>query len=167
MACSGGYCASQCYVNVCNTYVAPNEAWNYNATGAPFPDSSGDVIHDENMTRLALSINDERVRRGIPQFTFDTVTGGDIIYGNNASQEMMKDIKTAINGISSGYVTYTIVDGNPVTWLQIREAKNKIQALRNSCLCNSDCGGHLVCSCYHDCGCYYSDERLKKDIRSL
>lgn len=170
--CSGGYCASQCYVNVCSTYVAPNSVWNYDGSGwlvspgcasnVAFPTGIGDTIYDENIERLAGSINHERGRRGIADFPFDfPLTGsgestpGDLIYGNNATQEMFKDIKTAINQIASGYVTYTVVDGSPVPWASIRQARNRIDTLRASCICNSDCGGHLVCACYNDCGCYY------------
>lgn len=176
-------CSTQCYVNVCSSYVAPNEVWNYNGSGfsvtpgcasnVSFPVSSGYTVYDENMDRLAGSINDERIRRGISAYSFDNITGsnegtGTIIYGlNSSNQERMLEIKNSINGISSGYVTYSIIDGTPLTWAQISEAKNKINALRATCICHSDCGGHLVCGCYGDCGCNYSDKRLKKNIRLL
>lgn len=169
-------CRSYCYVNSCNSYVAPNELWDYNV-GEVFPTAVGGKVYEENIVALAASINDERQRRNgnvADDFPFDNIQGSDenpangtLIYGNHTSQEMMKDIKTAINEISAGYVTYTITDGNKLTFAQINEARTKIDALRAACLCNSDCGGHLVCPCHGDCGCNYSDERLKRDIRSL
>ena len=159
MAQPANYCDGHCYVNACISYVSPNEVWDYDI-GKPFPNSVGDTIHNENMETLSLSINDERSRRGLSSFSFDSITGSDeggttLIYGNHSSQEMMKDIKDSINGISSGYVTYNVVDGQPLTYSQINEERTKIDYLRASCMCNSDCGGHQVCDCYNDCGCNY------------
>lgn len=176
-------CTSQCSTNVCNLYIAPNEVWNYDGSGfdvvagcasnATNPTSAGATIYNENMDRLAGAIQDEQIRRGVPVSSFDNITGneegtGTLIYGVNAGvEERMRAIKAAINTISSGYVTYTISDGNPITFAQFQEARSKINSLRASCICNSDCGGHVVCACFGNCGCNYSDKRLKRHIRSL
>ena len=168
-------CTNQCYNYGCSLYAAPNEVWDYNGSGtavtpgcssfATFPTGAGHDINDENMDRLAGSINDERERRrvkGYPlltPFVFDNITGedegtGTIVYGANAGyQEQMRDIKTAINQISAGYVTYSANDGQLVPYTSVNEAKNKINALRAACLCNSDCGANSICACYGDCTC--------------
>lgn len=167
-------CYNMCTANYCTYNAPPNEVWNYNGSGtsvtpgcssnSTFPDSAGDPIYDENMDRLAGSINDERARRaakGYPHltpFVFDNIDGseettGTVIYGSNATQERMKDIKTAINQIAAGYVTYSTTDGTLVPWSSVREARDKINALRAACLCNSDCGPNTICACHVDCTC--------------
>ena len=171
MACNGVYCNLQCYVNSCTSYVAPNEVWDY---GVLFPTAAGDLMHDENIEELRSSINDERTRRGLPDFSFTpaTLLGSDeganpesgdpattaIVYGQtvDGQNESIQELKDAINGITSGTVTYNVIDGNPVPYSTIKEAKDKIDLLRATCICNSDCGGHLVCTCHNDCGCYYA-----------
>ena len=170
-------CLNMCYNDTCASYVAPNEVWDYDGSGVGvtpgcssnvnFPTAAGQNIYDENLDRLAGSINDERARRVaqfpllIP-FVFDNIlgsqetggTGGTVIYGDNASHEQMKDIKTAINQISSGYVTYSTDDGDPVPYASVNEAKNKINTLRANCLCDTDCGLNLICPCHEDCTCF-------------
>jgi len=177
-----------CSNDVCGIYRAPNEVWNYDGSGTAespvcptnvyFPTAAGQKIHDENFDRLQGSINDERARRvhiqtTLTPFVFDNITGseetggvgGTIIYGNNDTEEQMKDIKTAINEISSGYVTYATNDGTVVTFSSINEAKNKINSLRASCLCDSHCAPNTICACHVNCTCNtYSDKRLKEDV---
>ena len=162
MACSA-VCNGHCYVDSCNSYKAPRPSWDYSSV-RPFPNSMGDTIHNENIETLAASINDERKRRNNEvsnNFPFDSIVGSDesttgtLIYATNSSQEMMIDIKTAINQIVSGFVRYNIYDGYTIRYSHIREARIKIDQLRAQCLCNSDCGGHLVCVCHTDCYCHY------------
>lgn len=183
MACDGVHCTNQCLSNVCN-YTAGVVGYDYTGPGGePFPDSQGDRIYDENLLKLGNSINDERARRNAhtlypsySPFSFDVITGseddppdgGDLIFGDtNGFAEMMEDMKTAINEISS-VVTYTTTPGNPLPWTSIRQARNKINTLKAECLCDTNCGENITCGCDNDCGTnYYSDERLKRDIRSL
>ena len=159
------HCEAFCYSDECTAFEGPLLAWDYSPV-KPFPTSSGDTIHNENLEQVALSITEELERRSLSAFSFDSILGseentpdgGTIIYGENPSQESMKELRDAINTISSGYVTYSTDEGTLLTYDQIDEARTNIDILRSTCVCNSDCGGHLVCPCYGDCGCAYDGE---------
>ena len=53
--------------------------------------------------------------------------------------------------------------GRPVTWIDFLAVCNEYDIVRTNCICHSDMGP-LVCTCHNDCGCNYSDARLKKEI---
>jgi len=158
------YCQTQCTTDTCSAYVPPNEVWNYNgggfavtptASSAIFPTGAGSKCHDENIDRLAGSINDERARRGIGSFSFTDVSGSDEGGGTHPSSATMDQIKLSINQIYSGYVTYYTRSGIPISASKLIEARTKIDSLRSNCLCNTDCGGNTWCDCHNDCGCNY------------
>jgi hypothetical protein len=171
-------CIQVCTANYCSLHTISNTTFDYTDSGlaetavpptATFTIGSGNDVKNENMDRLAASINDERQRRydfgftALTQFPFSTITGTDndgplegvLIYGNSAAnlKERMQEIKRAINQISSGYVTYDVSTNKRIKSAQITEAYDKIEYLRSECMCNGDCGPNTICPCHANCTC--------------
>jgi len=155
-------CNSQCYVNVCATYVAPNEVVAY----TDFPAGVGYKIYDQTLDSLTASVNDERARRLMGAYTFRDIKGTDgglvlpdpdgVIYGQDAGGATIQQLKDAINEIRVNAISFSIIDGNPITYSQINTIKTVIDGLRAECICNTDCGGNTVCACYGYCArCSY------------
>lgn len=144
----------------------------YEATTVPA--DKGQLIYSQHVKDLRDAINEERYRRrfsGSPTWasltkktwTVDIVTGTPTVIS-----DAIDEMRDAINEIQAGSSsvdpnTGNIVKENP----DIDSLRIKIEQFRKSCVCDTDCGSNAVCACYCDCGCNYSDERLKRDIRSL
>jgi hypothetical protein len=154
-----------CISNECVSYEAPIGAGTYTQFPAG-PNSS--VIYDQTINSLTSSINTERARRGLAAYTFRTIAGSDpedgvlpsdaqgIIYGQDAPDPgSIQQMKDAINQIRVNSVTFLISDG-PITYSQINNIKTVIDGLRNECICNTDCGANIYCTCDTYCSrCAY------------
>jgi len=150
----------------CPTDVAQNSWYGSGTQDCPansgfedFPTAVGEDMYDLNITSLVASIQDERARRvgyvpTLTPYSFDSITTGDTIYGDHTTQEMMKDIKLAINQIQN-VVVYNVTDGIPVRYQDIEEAKTKIDILRSECVCDGNCPAYTFCDCVGNCGCNY------------
>lgn len=97
-----------------------------------------DNAHINDMETMVQQVDNVRERIGINYATFSYPA----------------DATTAANS----YSNVTIEDGH---WTTLRD---KYNAIRTDCICNSDCSCNLVCSCHNNCGCNYSDVRLKENI---
>ena len=177
-------CMNQCHAFSCPTFKPPNTSiWDLSEV------VEGAIIQDESITTLSAMIEDERVRKNLATawtgintpYNFDAVLGTDeetynnatFIYGDNDSpsanhQAMMKQFKESINEMTGGGVTYDVGDNDTVLYEHINEVITQIGHLRNTCLCDGQCGLNYTCVCFENCGTnYYSDERLKRNIRSI
>lgn len=139
-----------------------------------FPTAAGQTIYDENIEALRNSVNDERARRngtygqtylptvwtptpivGTDEDPLDPATSAILIYGQDAVNDALQQIKVSINQMVPNAITVNFVDGAVVRFADINTVRSTLDALRLQCVCYTDCGGHLVCGCYDDCVCYY------------
>jgi len=138
------------------------------------PANKTQQVYNEHIQDLRDAINEERKRRldsGMPQWaglvkkvwTVDITTGGvDVIAA------ALTELTNTINSdIQAGSLAVTPNSGTKVLSSHIDTIRKKIEDFRKSCICDTDCGSNTTCACYCDCGCNYSDERLKRNIRSL
>ena len=179
-------CINMCCSFGCAVYEGPDpNGWDYNGSGqgvtagcnsnVNFPNSVGDTVYDENLDRLAGSINEERARRvglypTLTPYVFQDIDGteenlpeetppnGTLINKNNVGnvQERFREITDSINQMSGGAV---VIDysGN-VKYATVRDAKDTLTALRAQCVCDFQCGANTNCPCHQNCTCYGYDE---------
>ena len=130
---------------------------------------------------LAWYIDYELNRRGDTPFTgwFDPISDAsfdtdDIIYGSDYWL-LSRGINDAANGWTPTYATEaSFQPGEDITFNAFTEMRDKLNDLRQECLCN--CNYSCTCNCNYctcncnyacTCNCNYSDRRLKTDIKYL
>lgn len=177
MACSGGHCGYHCYNNVCD-HIVPysvvgtvvdtegvcthNVSYPYTELTGGQQVNAGLITQNEHINDLRGAIDQERVRRGYPQIW----NGTTIPTTNLIDNSDLISLKSAINEMKpSVFDTYT--EGSRSLARYTDRLRFAIEGMRQECLCNGNCGSNLVCMCYNDCGCFYSDRRLKTNIRIL
>jgi hypothetical protein len=183
MACKGSHCTNHCYSYGCGegTHRAPSSGNLFTFDNiakegkitANFTKQLKTALNSELSTRTKL--------RGYPNQTVgftDPTKDSNILAKTNA--EVLVELKNKINAIvthstykaatgatgGDGGTLPTLNDtynaGTIVTLAHWSNIRDKILALMRECLCNGNCGYNSICSCYNDCGCNYSDERLKE-----
>lgn len=165
MACTPAYCSYNCYSDTCavNAPACPTNATNFGADPV-----KGDVSFASHVNDLRISIDDERTtRRGLAD-DFPSSVDSD----NEIEEQHMVDMKDSINEMvaqtgDSTTVVITDTFSNLVSASEVTNLRDKINELREDCVCDSECGANSVCVCHGDCGNNYSDKRLKKEIKYM
>jgi len=161
MACRGGYCSNQCLCNQdCSAHTPKCSSNAYNFTDPNLSTSYN--VRTYHVNQLRVAINQERNRRDLSQYSFGSnVTTSTLIYGSH-----FYALKNALNGIQH-LVDDDYTTSMNISYAKVKNLRTKINNLRVDCICNSNCDGYHTCNCHNNCGCNYSDKRLKSSIKYL
>jgi hypothetical protein len=106
---------------------------------------------NEHITDLRNSVDQERFeRRGLAKVWNGTPVNPGTLIDNSH----LLSLKSAINTMRF-LVFDDYSEGGTAFPLHIDNLRKAIENLRKECICNGNCGQHLVCACYNDCGCVY------------
>jgi len=151
--CNHCFCDQDC---VAHTPACPSNAYSFTD---PTLSTSYDV-KTYHMNQLRTAINQERVRRGLGNYSFGSdVTTTYTVYGSH-----FNDLKTALNQIWN-IIGDTYTTSLNITYSKVATLRTRINQLKIDCICNSNCDNYSACVCYGNCGCNYSDEELKEEIK--
>lgn len=161
MACSGGHCSN--HYSGCNYHRPPcpsNRPLNPRAvTGQAISAGHIEDLRTKVQAEIALYRSNHNYS-WVPMEANDSAVQGQIANENNMFQELdrMMDRVLGWSGTRPNY------QGQKFTWVEYEGVCNEYDIVRTNCICHSDLGT-LVCTCHGDCGCHYSDMRLKKEIQ--
>lgn len=163
MACSGAHCSN--HMTGCNYHRPPCPSNRPLMGGQPGP---GDKILQVHIENLRQSVHAEiALYRSNPNYTWvpveavDPAVAGEVINERNMFLELDRMMDRVLGWGSGGSIPGY---GDHITWYNYISVCNEYDVVRTNCICNSDMGT-LVCTCHGDCGCHYSDMRLKKEIQ--
>lgn len=163
MACSGGHCTN--HYSGCSYHRPPCPSNRPLMGGQPVTGDKVLQVHIENLrTNIQAEIALYRSNHNwswVPMEANDPAVQGQIINENTMFLEMDRMMDRVLGWGPGGSIP---TQGDKLQWLQYLAVCNEYDIVRTNCICHSDLGT-LVCSCHNDCGCHYSDMRLKKEIQ--
>lgn len=166
MAHSGACCNNHCTCNV-NTGECASHRSVCSSNRTNFTDNNGDgytinagtAVKALHMTELRDAIRQELTERNNhANYTYNTEVTLNVSAGDIIDDSHINTINNAIMRIDG----QNLIPSSWVSAYGINFHRSRIRDLEDDCICNSD--GQTYCSCHNNCGCNYSDVRLKENI---
>lgn len=161
MACSGAHCDN--HYSGCN-YHRPPCAANRPLNPRANQGERVTTAHIEDLrTKVQAEIALYRANHNyswVPMEANDSAQQGVIINENTMFLELDRMMDRVLGWGPGGSIPS---QGSKLTWFEYVAVCNEYDIVRTNCICHSDLGV-LICTCDGNCGCNYSDMRLKKEV---
>jgi len=166
MACSGVFCSGNCLVvgpAGCSVYAPACPTNGTTWTDDPLVVDTT-KIRAVHVNEMRASINNERTTR----WATTAISGSDVV----AETDLIKgsdydNIKNGINGLVPGTITDSYTTNTKIPTSHTTNLRSAINTIRTNCVCDALCDLYSACACHNDCGCFYSDERLKENVKTV
>ena len=160
MACSGAHCTN--HFAGCSYHRPPCPSNRPLMSGQPTQGTRVQAVHVENLRQnIQAEIS---LYRSNPNYAWvpmeANVAAGDFVDENDMWTELDRMMDRVLGWSGDLPNQY----GQYLTWVQYVALCNEYEYVRTNCICHADLGTQ-VCTCHNDCGCHYSDMRLKKEIQ--